>query len=67
MFKGHNKDTRTTPGVLLVSSLLTLNIFKPCSRVPFVNFEQINAGWGAIKSTYVFSSSIQLKYSLQDC
>ena len=27
MFKVNNKDTRTTPGVVLVSLLLTLNIF----------------------------------------
>ena len=28
MFKANNKDTRTTPGVVLVSLLLTLNIFQ---------------------------------------
>ena len=27
MFKVNNKDTRTTPGVILMSLLLTLNIF----------------------------------------
>ena len=27
MFKVNNKDTRTTPGVVLVSLLLTLNVF----------------------------------------
>ena len=28
MFKVNNKDTRTIPGVVLVSLLLTLNIFR---------------------------------------
>ena len=28
MFKNKNKDSRTTPGVALVSLLLTLNIFR---------------------------------------
>ena len=32
-------------GVVLVSLLLTLNIFQPCSSVSIVNFEQISAGW----------------------
>ena len=32
-------------GVVLVSLLLTLNIFTPCSIVSIVNFEQVNAGW----------------------
>ena len=31
MFKVKNKDTRTTP-------------FAPCSSIPIVNFEQVNAG-----------------------
>ena len=34
-------------GVVLVSLLLTLNIFHTCSSVSIVNFEQVNAGWGA--------------------
>ena len=32
-------------GVVLVSLLLTLNIFTPCSSVSVVNFEQVNACW----------------------
>ena len=32
-------------GVVLVSLLLTLNYFTPCSIVCIVNFEQVNAGW----------------------
>ena len=31
--------------VVLVSLLLTLNIFTPCSSVPVVNFEHVIAGW----------------------
>ena len=33
--------------VVVVSLLLTLNIFIHCSSVSFVAFEQVNAGWGA--------------------
>ena len=50
MFKFSNKNTRTrceicsnlTIGVVLVSLLLTLKIFPPCSTVSIVNFEQVN-------------------------
>ena len=38
MFKVNNKDTRTTPGIVLLSLLLTLN-------VSIVNFEHENAEW----------------------
>ena len=41
MFKVNNEDTRTT----LVSLLLTLTYFIPCSGVSVVNIEQLNAGW----------------------
>ena len=44
MFKVNNKDTKTTADVLLVSLLLTLNIFQASSIVSTVNFEQINSG-----------------------
>ena len=46
-----SKLTMKTPerrhGVVLVSLLLTLNLFHftPCSRVSIVNFEQVNADW----------------------
>ena len=42
MFKVNNKDAI---GVVLVSLLLTLNIFIPCSSVSIVNFEHVNADW----------------------
>ena len=45
MFKVNNKDTRTTPGVVLVSLLLTLNIFHTLFSAFIVNFEQVIAGW----------------------
>ena len=32
-------------GVVLVTLLLSLNIFTPCSTVSFVNFEQVNTDW----------------------
>ena len=44
MFKVNNKDTKMTPGVVLVSLLLTLNWFhnvKLFQRVSIVNSEQI--------------------------
>ena len=47
MLKVNNKDTRTTPvasGVVLISLLLTLNIFQPCSSVSIVNFEHVITG-----------------------
>ena len=50
MFEVNNKDTRTTLSVVLVSLLLTLNIFHTLSSVSIVNFEQVNAGWGVVKS-----------------
>ena len=45
MLKVNNKDTRTTLGVVLVSLLLTLNNFTPCSSVSIVNFEHVIADW----------------------
>ena len=45
MLKVNNKDTRLTPGVVLVSLLLTLNIFHRCSSVSIFNSEEVNAGW----------------------
>ena len=45
MFKVNNKDNRTTPGVVLVSLLLTSTYFTPCSSVSIVNFELVNVGW----------------------
>ena len=45
MFKVNNEDARTTPGVVLVSLLLNLNIFTPSSNVSIVNLEHVIAGW----------------------
>ena len=42
MFKVNNKDIRTMP---LMSLLLTVTYFTPCSSVCIVNFEQVNASW----------------------
>ena len=47
-FKVNNKDTRTTPGVVLVSLMLTVNIFNTLC-VSIVNFEQVNVGWAVFK------------------
>ena len=49
MFKVNNKDTKNDAiGVVLLSLLLTLNIFlTPCSSGSIVNFEQVNADWVA--------------------
>ena len=43
MFRVSNKDTRTMPGVVLVSLLLPLSIFHTLFSVSIVNFEQVNA------------------------
>ena len=48
MFKVNNKDSKTAKRhhcVVLMSLLLTLNIFHTLSSVSIVNFEQVNAGW----------------------
>ena len=46
MFKVNNKDTNS---VVLVSLLLTLNIFHICSSVSIVKFERVIVGWANIK------------------
>ena len=45
MFGVNNTDTRTTLGVALMSLLLTLTYFTPCSSVSIVNFEHVIADW----------------------
>ena len=59
LLKVNNRNTRTRceicskltihqnddNGVILVSLLLTLNIFTPCSSVSIVNFQHVIAGW----------------------
>ena len=40
----------------LVSLLLTLTYFTPCSSVCIVNFEQVNAGWLEGTELYLFLS-----------
>ena len=40
MFNVNNKDTRTIPGVVLVSLVLTWRNFTPCSSVYIGNFDQ---------------------------
>ena len=59
MFKVNNKDPL---GVVLVSLLLTLNIF--CSSVSIVNFEQVNAGWEACpNSNFLVAKQINSYFS----
>ena len=45
MFKVNNKDIN---GVVLVSLLLTFNIFHTLFSVFIVDFEQVGAGWEAL-------------------
>ena len=50
LLKVNNRNTRTRceiGSVILVSSLLTLNYFTPCSSASIVNFEHVIAGWEA--------------------
>ena len=39
------KHQRHVIGIVLVSFLLTLNIFTPCSSVSIANFEHVIASW----------------------
>ena len=59
MFKVNNKDTRTTPGIVLVSLLLTLNIFHTLFSAFIVNFGQVIAGWDVFRKDcfMVFTTS----------
>ena len=47
------QGVKYTNGVVLVSLLLTLNIFHTFSSVSIVNFEQVNAGWDAFDSLQI--------------
>ena len=60
MFKVNNKDTRTTPGVVLVSLLLTLNIFHTLFSAFIVNFGQVIAGWASFNIEFIIASYILL-------
>ena len=40
---------KTTLRIVLVSILLNMNIFTPCSSVSIVNFEHVIADWEAVK------------------
>ena len=51
MFEVNNKDT----GYILVTLLLNLNIYTPCSSVFTVNFEDVIAGWASYKKSFNFS------------
>ena len=65
MFKVYNRNTRTSCEICskltidirtmpLVSLLLTLTYFTPCSSVCIVNFEQVKAGWLESTELYLF-------------
>ena len=54
MFRVYNKDAI---GVVLVSLLLTLNIFTLCSSVSIFNFEYVIAGW--IHDLYAFIINVK--------
>ena len=53
MFKVNNKDTRTTPMVLLLTGVLLSYYFTPYSSVSVVNFEHVIVNW-------VYSSELEL-------
>ena len=66
MFKVNNNDTRTTPGIVPVSLLLTLNIFHNftyCSSLSIVYFEQVSVDWDRTISAHLeqFNSYVNLK------
>ena len=45
MFKINNSDTRTTSDVVMVSLLLTLNIFYAFCSIAFDDFKQLSFCW----------------------
>ena len=55
LLRVNNKDTRKTPVVVLMSLLLTLKYFTPCSSVSIVNFEHLCAGWA-----FIFGKNINI-------
>ena len=65
MFKVNNKDTRATPGVVLMPLLLTLNIFAPCSIVSIVNFEHVIAGRDILKKKKGKSNVVKIMGTTQ--
>ena len=52
---------KTANGVVLVSLLLTLNIFHTCSSVFIVNFEQVNAGRELFTNTFNYENFVKCK------
>ena len=63
MFNVNNKDTRTKPGVVLVSLvsfLLTLNLFHTLFQNFIVNFERVNTRWDGYKTSKLLKSTIKL-------
>ena len=56
MFKVNNKDTRMTPGVVLVS----LKYFTPCSSVSIVNFKYVNTDWPMILKNPAFIDTFSI-------
>ena len=45
MFKVNNRHQNDANDVVLVSLLLTLTYFTPCSSVSIVNFDHVIDGW----------------------
>ena len=58
----YEKRDSDTGDIVLVSLLLTLNIFTPCSIVCVVNFEQVISGWDmkVLESLESFSSGLDM-------
>ena len=52
MFKVNNKDTKTTPRIVLVSLMLTLTYFTPNSSASAVNFEHVLEGYPLFTKTF---------------
>ena len=56
MFKGNNKDTKTTPlASYFIFHILYRTYFTPCSSVSIVNFEHVIANW--VEEKFVLSLS----------
>ena len=50
----------------MVSLLLTLNIFQPCSSVSIVNLEQVITGWAKAPEALISGNNVLKFYILSD-
>ena len=64
LLKVNNRNNKDTRKIVLVSLLLTLNIFHTFSSVSIVDFEHVMAGWDEVMSVFCQQKSIYLSFHL---